>query len=130
MEDDLDDEVRPFVDRKELWIDQSLYAKGDALKDLVGRVESVILHDPDEGKRQRARKAKDLKTLKACIEVVTCNLAYIILHPTETGRLVFPRDESRKRDRYDGPFLPPKTLNMVVDRLERNVLDLKVGLRR
>jgi hypothetical protein len=57
-------------------------------------------------------------------------LAYLIVRPSETGRLALPRATGTKRDRYDNPHLAIRTLNAVVDRLNGPVLDLTIGQRR
>jgi hypothetical protein len=99
--------VEPFISRHDQWFDQSLYAKGDALKKLVNSVSGYLQHHSDERGRQRAWKAKDQRTFRACIEAVTVNLAYLIVRPSETGRLALPRATGTKRDRYDNPHLGP-----------------------
>jgi hypothetical protein len=122
--------IEPFVSRNDQWFDQSLYAKGDALKKLIRSVAGYMQHHPDERGRQRARKLNDRRTFEACIEAVTVNLAYLTVRPSETGRLALPRGTGTKRDRYDNPLLAIRTLNTVVDRLNGLVLDLTIGQRR
>ena len=73
------------TDRKELWFDPWLAAKGDVLKEAVQNTLSFLATMEH---RQRARKAQDQRAFERCVEAVIVNIAYGALFPTEAGRTV------------------------------------------
>src|SRR4051812_34893998 len=77
--------------------------------------------------RARRRSKSAQAGLDRAIEAVVANLAYLVIRPTDTGRLVVPMDTGHKRIRYQHPLLAVSTLKRVIKALDGSVLLLNTG---
>jgi hypothetical protein len=75
--------------QKHRWLDQWLVPRsGTPLQVLADAVkEDVARYETEQGTRTRKRKAIDQEHHDAAIALTVANLAYMVLNPSETGRL-------------------------------------------
>src|SRR4051794_25794795 len=101
IENDNDDNaISPIKRENERWIDHWQIAEGSKLRTLIASTKmhlSIV-----EPKRERRRSKREASHDRA-IEGVVTNLAYLVIRPTESGRLVVPMDTGNKRTRYQHP---------------------------
>ena len=124
-------ELDDLLERNQRWLDQYLYAEGEALKSLVSNTVAYLEnHEAITQPRQRRRRPQDQASFEAAVEAVVVNLAYSELRPAQSDGVVVPRRTGTRRTRYDNSDLNIITLNRVTRGLgECRVLELRVGNR-
>lgn len=92
-------------DAKPRWFDPWIGGRGEAFTSLIAFTGSLIaLHDPSHATRQRARKVAIEDRRMTALKIITANLAYAVLMPTETGRtLVLTGNTGKRIPRYTSP---------------------------
>lgn len=100
---------------KDRWFDHWLTAEGHALASLVGAVAADLAHHECRTRRrpQAAQKAFD-----RAVAGFVVNLAYLVVRPSDTGRLAIDRNTGKSHTRYDHPALTPSTLDKAFRALE------------
>jgi hypothetical protein len=114
---------------KDRWLDQWLVAKGEPLKRLVASTTAGLLaHEKHTAPRERRRREKDHSTFEKNVEILTCNLAYAVLNPPETGLIAYRRGKDKPKTRYDNRPLSQKVyLPVIEDMAELLMVSLNTG---
>ncbi len=99
----------------DVWFQETLHARGDALKRFVdGFIKFCEFHEKHTSKRKRKRRSEDQKTFEAAAEAVICNLALMALQQKKSGEIAIDLHKGGKRSRYRSS-LSVKVLTQVID---------------
>jgi hypothetical protein len=114
------------------WFDQWVTAKGEPLKHLVSSMlGGLAALERAARSRPRKRRPVDQVRYEAAVEVITCNLAYAVLNPPESGCIAIRRGKRWKQTRYDNRMLSPKVITLVLNQFaDLPIVTQRVGSSR
>lgn len=93
---------------KDRWLDHWLIATGPSLLALASAVSAEVAK-VEHRTRRRAQAAQE--AFDRAVDAFVVNIAYLVVRPSVSGRLVLDRDTGKQHTRYDHPALTPSTLD-------------------